>query len=182
MISSNNGGTDGELDGAAAFAAALQFIDDWDAADGFSMHEVAADLSGDEQSDLVAINSGSDGSAAPGSCPDEDAGAPTEKLQRQGRRRPVDELRELRRQEFELSTRLEALRLDSRRQLAQIRGQSDTISQTGFWQRAASRQFEYRKRVEGENARLRVLVKAQIRKARCLRQLFLKRIQSEVRC
>lgn len=182
MISSINGGTDGDLDGAAAFAAALQFVDDWDAIDGLPMHDETADLSGDARSDPVAINSGSDDSATQRSCPDEDPSTLTEQIQRQGRRRPADELRELRRQEFELSTRLEALRLDARRQLAQIRGQSDAVSQTGFWQRAASRQFEYRKRVEGENARLRVLVKAQIRKARCLRQLFLKRIQGEVRC
>lgn len=174
---------DGDGDGSAAFAAALQFIDDWDVMDELSMevNGMATDVNAGRAS--PPVSSGSDDPSVAGTGPRGEASAATGNTQRRGRRRPVEELRELRREEFELSTSLEALRLDARRRLVSVQkagGLSNAGAQAGFWQRAAARQYEYRKCAEGENARLRVLVQAQIRKAKYLRQVFLKRMKLEV--
>jgi hypothetical protein len=103
---------------------------------------------------------------------------------RRARVRPKEELARLRKEEGELSSKMRRLRLEV---LAASRGSNSHNSPSNtlasrqhsllFWERAASRQLQNRKRSEQENRRLTNMVQTQRRLARQLLQA-LNRLQS----
>lgn len=156
------------LNSEATVEAALQFISDYDLGAELDVFESQGDVG-------VLTSNGSASSSSEASEAHQ-----VDQTPRAKKRRPAEEIRDLKKQEFELSAKLEGLRIQARDQLSRQRlqnGPTNVDECAGFWERIAARQRECRMRAEVENERLRALVSAQIEKARRMRQVWLKRTQ-----
>ncbi|RLN94657.1 hypothetical protein BBJ28_00004080 [Nothophytophthora sp. Chile5] len=98
------------------------------------------------------------------------------------RQTPSQEIQQLRLEEYELSTELEKLQFDARREALRIgEGKPHVLAPLVFWQQTAARQNQYRLDSERENRRLRELSNAQKRRAKQLQQVWRRQLDTMVR-
>ncbi|RLN71173.1 hypothetical protein BBJ28_00004399 [Nothophytophthora sp. Chile5] len=98
------------------------------------------------------------------------------------RQTPSQEIQQLRLEEYELSTELEKLQFDARREALRIgEGKPHLMAPLVFWQQTAARQNQYRLDSERENRRLRELSNVQKRRAKQLQQVWRRQLDTMVR-
>lgn len=151
------------------------------------LEEVNMDV-GDAAHPLSASVSRSDGGedGVSTESSDADSASRVAKQTRRSRVRPKEELAMLRKQEYELAAKVRELRVETRRRVAKASSSKASEARSRhqsllFWERAAVRQFQHRRRSEQENHRLKVMLHTQMRQARHMQQAWSRRLTTAVR-